>query len=225
LDALKIADVYLAEVGSSDGAFRQESVTAFSLIPNIGTSNLSDALLVFSNENCFVTSVSEEEDLVPKNINVRGSPDLLIHSKPLNCLVSVSSRVEFRSPTTRTVQEVIEFIADDWRLSHGLEIGHKVFAMTEWSYQKPSDAQKHHFIAVAAGRPEQYDEMSANPRPSRTGWIYLIGCRPSAGLLSINCVKSFPFPVTAIATYSDTAIVACSGIRVYFLEYDPVALK
>ncbi|KEQ83908.1 hypothetical protein M438DRAFT_406023 [Aureobasidium pullulans EXF-150] len=226
LSALNISDVYLTEVGADGRAFQQESVTAMSMVPYAETSPLSEALIVFSNDSCYITAISEKRGIVPKKNKVRGSPHILIESKPLNCFVSASSYGRLRSATSRTVHDVIQFILPDARSTYDLDVGLKVYAMTEWSFRRTPESAPHVFIAVAVGRPVRLDGFT--PAGSHAGWIYLLRLvrnnKDKATSfeveVEVSYKKPFESPVTAISTYGETDLVVCSGTKAYFLEYD-----
>lgn len=217
LDVIDISDVYLTD---NPRSFQQDSIAAMTIVPYVETSTLSEALIVISGDSCFVTAVSERRQIVPNAIGVHGSPHTLIESRPLNCMVSASSYVWRRSPKTRAVRDVVQFSSGDWSCIWEMDIGWKVHSMTEWSFRRTPDAARHVWIAVAAGRATRFDEVA--PSSSKNGRIYLL--RPPAvgkkGDIQAPQVKQYDSPVTAIATYGDTDIVACSGTKVYFLQYN-----
>lgn len=214
LKALQISDVYLKKTDPGDVAFQQESVTAFSAVPYIDNSTLSNALFVFSSNACFITAVSSKQSVVPRNISVKGSPHVLMESKHLDCLISASSHVRLRTHNTRTVQEVLQFTSADWSCSLKMDVGVRVYSMTEWSFQRAPGAQPHVFIIVASGRPQD--------REGNSGWFQLIKIvrTDNTRVAKVTFAKSFEYPVTAISTYGDTGIVACTGTRVCLLQYD-----
>ncbi|KAI4716576.1 hypothetical protein E4T48_07247 [Aureobasidium sp. EXF-10727] len=224
LDAINISDVYLIE---GPHYFQQDPVAAMTMVPYHETSTLSEAFIVISGDSCLVTAVSDRRQLVPNHTDVLGSPHTLIESRPLNCLVSASSYVWVRSPGIRAVRDVVQFSSGDWNCTWETDIGWKVHSMTEWSFRRTPDAARHVLIAVAVGRATPFDEVA---RPgSMNGNIYLL--RPPAvgkeGNVQVSQSRQLQFesPVTAIATYSDTQIIVCSGKRVYFLECDVEKLR
>ncbi|KAI5235705.1 hypothetical protein E4T43_09091 [Aureobasidium subglaciale] len=216
-DSLSISDIYLTD---KERGFQQEAVAALSLVPYAETSTISEALLVFSNDTCYVTSRFRRRGVVPRNIKARGSPHTLIECKQSNCFVSAASYGWLRSPTTRAVRDVVQFSSGDWSCTYEMDIGFKVYAMAEWS------VKRHVVIVLAAGRLSQPQHDIA-PR-SDNGRLYLLQS-PTVGESDHVAVllkpSLFDSPVTAVATYGETGIVACSGTKVYFLEYDTQAPK
>lgn len=190
------------------------------MVPYTDTSTLSEALLVISGDSCFVTAVSGRRHIVPNGTKVHGSPHTLIESRPFNCMVSASSYGWKRSPTTRAVRDVVQFTSSNLRCIWETDIGWKVHSMAEWSFRRTPDAAPHVWIAVATGRATRFDEVAASR--SKNGRIYLLRPTAMSGRCDIQAsqIKQYDSPVTAIATYSDTDIVACSSSKVYFLHYD-----
>ncbi|KAH0268837.1 hypothetical protein KCU91_g9111, partial [Aureobasidium melanogenum] len=217
LDAIDISDVYLTDYPRS---FQQESIAAMTMVPYTDTSTLSEALIVISGDSCFVTAVSGRRHIVPNGTKVHGSPHTLIESRPFNCMVSASSYVWKRSLTTRAVRDVVQFISSNLRCMWETDIGWKVHSMAEWSFRRTPDAAPHVWIAAAVGRATRFDEIAASR--SKNGRIYLLRPTAMSGRCDIQAsqIKQYDAPVTAIATYGDTDIVACSGSKVYFLHYD-----
>ncbi|KAG9677522.1 hypothetical protein KCU99_g1693, partial [Aureobasidium melanogenum] len=217
LDAIDISDVYLTDYPRS---FRQESIASMTMVPYVEISTLSEALIVISGDSCFVTAVSEKRQIVPNETNVHGSPHTLIESRPFNCMVSASSYVWKRSATTRAVRDVVQFSSSNLRCIWETDIGWKVHSMAEWSFRRTPDSAPHVWIAVAAGRATRFDEVAASR--SRNGRLYLLRPSSVSGRCDVQAsqIKQYDSPVTAIATYGDTDIVACSGTKVYFLQYD-----
>ncbi|KAI5197512.1 hypothetical protein E4T39_07267 [Aureobasidium subglaciale] len=216
-NSLSISDVYLTD---KERVFQQGAIAALSLIPYAETSALSEALLVFSNDTCYVTAISGRRSVVPRNIEARGSPHTLIECKQSNCFVSAASYGWLRSPTTRAVRDVVQFSSGNWSCTYEMDIGFKIYAMAEWS------VKRHVIIVVAAGRLSRPEEDVAS-RPDN-GRLYLLQS-PTVGESDHVAVLLKPLlfdsPVTAVATYGETGVVACSGTKVYFLEYDMQAPK
>lgn len=226
LKSLEISDVYMTDVEPTNRYFNQEEVTSFSMVPDVDWSPLSGAFLILSDNACFVTAVSHDRKVVPRNIDVKGSPRLLVDSLRLKCIVSVSTCVRARSSSTRSMQDVVQFTSPRWNLTHDMDAGVRVFSITEWSYRRTPDAVPHVLIAVAAGRPgfSPNNEYSA----SRNGWIYLLRLAAERRDNEIVCTgvevrytKSFDAPVTAIATYGENDLVVTTWNTVRFLGYDP----
>jgi hypothetical protein len=222
LDAITISDVYLT---NGPRYFQQDSIAAMTMVPYIETSTLSEALIVISGDSCFVTAVSERRGIVPNNTKVKGSPHTLIELRSLNCFVSASSYVWRRSPTTRSVRDVVQFSSGDWNCRWETDLGWKVHSITEWSFRRTPEAGRHILVAVAVGRPTRFDEFA--PPGSMRGRLHLLSAPTVGGAGHTNVVHTrlFDAPVTAIATYGDTDLVLCSGTKVYFLEHDTTTSK
>ncbi|KAG9953478.1 hypothetical protein KCU98_g17869, partial [Aureobasidium melanogenum] len=135
-------------------------------------------------------------------------------------MVSASSYVWKRSATTRAVRDVVQFSSSNLRCIWETDIGWKVHSMAEWSFRRTPDSAPHVWIAVAAGRATRFDEVAASRL--RNGRLYLLRPSSVSGRCDVQAsqIKQYDSPVTAIATYGDTDIVACSGTKVYFLQYD-----
>jgi hypothetical protein len=222
LDAINISDVYL-----TDGRryFQQDSIAAMTMVPYVETSTLSEALVVVSGDSCFVTAVSEKRGIVPNNTKVKGSPHTLIELRSLNCFVSASSYVWRRSPTTRTARDLVQFSSGNWNYCWQTDIGWKVHSMTEWSFRRTPAAAKHIWIAVAVGRITRFDEVV--PPKSTNGRVFLLRPPTVGGGNDFQAkqLERFDAPVTAIATYSDSDLVLCSGTKVHFFEWNVSTTK
>jgi hypothetical protein len=222
LDAINISDVYI-----TDGRryFQQDSIAAMTMVPYVEESTLSEALVVVSGDSCFVTAVSDKRGIVPNNIKVKGSPHTLIELRSLNCFVSASSYVWRRSPTTRTVRDLVQFSSGDRNYCWQTDIGWKVHSMTEWSFRRTPAAAKHIWIAVAVGRITRFDEVV--PPKSTNGRVFLLR-PPTVGGgddFQAKQLEKFDTPVTAIATYGDSDLVLCSGTKVHFFEWNVSSTK
>ncbi|KAM0708956.1 hypothetical protein Q7P35_002992 [Cladosporium inversicolor] len=220
----------------------QGAITTVSVMPSsdyLSSTELVGAhagfLVVVSSSEVFLTSVDESPTVVPRQIQVTGTPNRLFYAQQQRSFVCASMCTGVRSFASdrrnaqpeerRQIWPVIEFIPADKdavSFSYDLQPGERVYALLEWSFQK--FGKTYSYIMVGGS----YIRQKSDQQPQQKGRISFL--QPSNRNWQVEDVKEarsilFDEPVYALALYDEMTYVVCTGSNVRLSRFDPDVSK
>ena len=215
----------------------QGAITTVSTMPSIdylSSTELVGAhasfLVVVSSSEVLLTSVDDSSTVVPRQIQVTGTPSRLIFAKQQRSFVCASmctgvrnfpsDRRNAQPEERRQIWPVIEFIPadkDNVSFSFDLQPGEQVYALLEWSFQH--NGKTYSSIMVGGG----YTRQKSDGQQQRKGRISFLQPRNrNWSVESVNESRSITFddPVYALALYDELTYVVCTGSQVQLSRFD-----
>jgi hypothetical protein len=215
----------------------QGAITTVSVMPSsdyLSRTELVGAhagfLVVVSSSEVLLTSVDDSPTVVPRQIQVTGTPSRLIYAEQQRSFVCASMCTGVRSfpsdrrnaqpEERRQIWPVIEFIPadkDSVSFSYDLQPGERVYALLEWSFQKLG--KTYSYIMVGGS----YIRQKSDQQPQQRGRISFL--QPSNRNWQVEDVKEnrsvlFDEPVYALALYDEMTYVVCTGSTVRLSRFD-----
>jgi hypothetical protein len=212
----------------------QGAITTVSVMPSsdyLSSTELVGAhagfLAVVSSNEVLLTSVDDSPTVVPRQIQVTGTPSRLIYAEQQRSFVCVSMCTGIRSfpsdrrnaqpEERRQIWPVIEFIPADKdavSFSFDLQPGERVYALLEWSFQQCG--KTYSFIMVGGS----YTSSRAGHPKGRVAFL-----RPSNRNWQVESVNearptTFDEPVYALALYDELTYIVCTGSKVSISRFD-----
>jgi hypothetical protein len=220
----------------------QGAITTVSVMPSsdyLSNTELVGAhagfLVVVSSSEVFLTSVDDSPTVVPRQIQVTGTPSRLVYAEQQRSFVCASMCTGVRSFASdrrnaqpeerRQIWPVIEFIPadkDSVSFSYDLQPAERVYALLEWSFQK--FGKTYSYIMVGGS----YTRQKSDQKPQQRGRISFL--QPSNRNWQVESVKEarsilFDDPVYALALYDEMTYVVCTGSSVRLSRFDTDASK
>ncbi|CAG8261660.1 unnamed protein product [Penicillium salamii] len=207
-------------------AFSPTNVSSFSLVNTNDqySGAICASLFCWADGELLVCSLDSEDKPIPRRIDIPGNPNKLTYSEHLRSLIvsySVAQSSE-KSPLNLVRKSYLEFVdpdtqtqvalVDEQMVAEGLSPwrpsgspGEKITCIFDWMPQK--DGNAYHLVAVGTSIPTPHHPTE------RTGRILLLQAyRDPNSPSQIVCVdkhmKVCASPVTAMAAYADSLIVA-----------------
>jgi len=215
----------------------QGAITTVSVMPSsdyLSSTELVGAhagfLVVVSSSEVFLTSVDDSPTVVPRQIQVTGTPSRLLYAEQQRSFVCASMCTGVRSFASdrrnaqpeerRQIWPVIEFIPadkDSVSFSYDLQPGERVYALLEWSFQKLGKT----YSSIMVGG--SYVRQKSDQKPQQRGRIWFL--QPSNRNWQVESVKEtrsilFDEPVYALALYDEMTYVVCTGSSVRLSRFD-----
>lgn len=210
----------------------QGAITTVSLMPSIEHLSSTELvgshagfLVVVSSTEVWLTSIDDSPTVVPRQIEVTGTPSRLIYAEQQRSFVCASVCTGVRSFASdrrnaqpeerRQIWPVIEFIPadkDGVSFSFDLQPGETVYALLEWSFQQSGKVYSFIMVGISYTRSQHQKGRIAFLRPSNRNWQ----------VESVNEAKptTFDEPVYALALYDEMTYVACTGSSVLLSRFD-----
>ncbi|SMR62728.1 unnamed protein product [Zymoseptoria tritici ST99CH_3D1] len=229
--SLSIENIWITDTNRSE--FAQGSISACAQMPesihlsDVTEVSMADALVMISGDDILVASTTDQNiSTIPRQMNVSGTPNRLIYSKDLRCLVCASLRAEVRmlpSDKPRAPPEekrqlfpTIDFIPMQDKIPtyrHDLQPGERIYVLLEWTIRQQSDGKKHTFILVGG----QYVSSSGKYR-GRITFLQPVSRNWEVKEVREMSNKIFGDPVYSMCMYDSKTYVACSGNSVFLYQ-------
>lgn len=231
--SLKIQNLWVADKGRPE--LLQGAITTISTMPSIDylsqndfVGSLADRLVIVSSKEVFfIANVDDSSTVVPRQIQVTGTPNHVIYAEQQRSLVCASTCTGVRSfpsdkrnaqpEERRQVWPAIDFIpanGDNVSFTFDLQPGERVNALLEWSFQ--SKGKPYSFILVGGS----YARHGSTEKRGRIAFL-----QPTIRNWEVEGVKEtsstkFTDPVYALALYDEMTYVACTGCFVLLSRFD-----
>lgn len=215
----------------------QGAITTVSTMPSsdyLSSTELVGAhagfLVVVSSSEVLLTSVDDTLTIVPRQIQVTGTPNRLIYAGQQRSFVCASmctgvrnfasDRRNAQPEERRQIWPVIEFIPadkDNVSFSFDLQPGERVYALLEWSFQH--NGKTYSSIMVGGS----YIRQKSDGQQQQKGRISFLQPRNRNWQVeSVNESRSITFddPVYALALYDVLTYVVCTGSQVQVSRFD-----
>jgi hypothetical protein len=215
----------------------QGAITTVSTMPSsdyLSSTELVGAhagfLVVVSSSEVLLTSVDDTPTVVPRQIQVTGTPSRLIYAGQQRSFVCASmctgvrqfasDRRNAQPEERRQIWPVIECIPadkDSVSFSFDLQPGERIYALLEWSFQQ--NGKTYSSIMVGGG----YTRQKSDGQQQQKGRISFLQPRNRNWQVeSVNESRSITFddPVYALALYDELTYVVCTGSQVQLSRFD-----
>ena len=220
----------------------QGAITTVSVMPSsdyLSSTELVGAhagfLVVVSSSEVLLTSVDDSPTVVPRQIQITGTPSRLIYAGQQRSFVCASictgvrhfasDRRNAQPEERRQIWPVIEFIPadkDNVSFSFDLQPGERVYALLEWSFQQ--NGKTYSSIMVGGS----YIRQKSDGQQRQKGRISFLQPRNRNWQVeSVNESRSITFddPVYALALYDELTYVVCTGSQVHLSRFDTEVSK
>lgn len=231
--SLKVQNLWVADKARPE--LSQGAITTVCTMPPIDylsqndmVGSLADRLVVVSSKEVFfIANVDDDPTVVPRQIQVTGTPSHVIYAEQQRSLVCASTCTGVRSfpsdkrnaqpEERRQVWPAIDFIpanGDGVSFTFDLQPGERVNALLEWSFQ--SKGKPYSFILVGGS----YSRQGSTEKKGRIAFL-----QPTIRNWEVEGVKEtsstkFTDPVYALALYDEMTYVACTGCFVVLSRFD-----
>ncbi|GAB7334016.1 hypothetical protein MBLNU13_g06111t1 [Cladosporium sp. NU13] len=215
----------------------QGAITTVSVMPSsdyLSSTELVGAhagfLVVVSSSEVLLTSLDDSSTVVPRQIQVTGTPSRLIYAGQQRSFVCASmctgvrhfasDRRNAQPEERRQIWPIIEFIPadkDSVSFSFDLQPGERVYALLEWSFQQ--NGKTYSSIMVGGS----YIRQKSDGQQQQKGRISFLQPRNRNWQVeSMNESRSITFddPVYALALYDELSYVVCTGSQVQLSRFD-----
>ena len=220
----------------------QGAITTVSTMPSsdyLSSTELVGAhasfLVVVTSSEVLLTSVDDTPTVVPRQIQVTGTPSRLIYAGQQRSFVCASictgvrhfasDRRNAQPEERRQIWPVIEFIPadkDNVSFSFDLQPGERVYALLEWSFQQ--NGKTYSCIMVGGS----YVRQRSDGQQQQKGRISFLQPRNRNWQVeSVNESRptTFDEPVYALALYDELTYVVCTGSQVQLSRFDTEVSK
>jgi hypothetical protein len=211
---LAIESIWITDTDRPE--FAQGHVVACAQAPSsleTGSHPCSDSLIMLSDDSLLIATLDHSVKIVPRQMQVIGTPFRLLHADSIRSYViaSLRSAADTRH-RTRQVWPVLEFIPRRGSsVSHyyDMQPGELVRTMVEWPYRIDGDKMYSHILVGGSYQ---------KPGGSRRGRITFL--KPNLRNWVVDGVKvahktRYDHEVTALAMYDQVTYIACAGTKVY----------
>jgi hypothetical protein len=231
--SLDISNLWVSDKARPELA--QGAITTVSMMPPIdylkrteNVGSLAGYLVVVSSSEVLIASVDDSPAVIPRQIQVTGTPNRLIYAEQHRNLVcaSVCSGVRSfpsqsrKAPPTehRQIWPAIEFIPADRNsvsFTFDFQPGERVYALLEWSSQQ--NGKTYSFILVGGS----YQRRSVQEEKGRITFLQASTNR-NWEVENVKDARTINFddPVYALALYDEMTYVACTGSSVLLSRFD-----